>query len=648
MSNPEDLNQESRSAWRSLMAGLAIIVTGIVPWPAALSDAVAYLGEPVGRVRLVIVLLGAMLALSAVLARRIAAVLERMGGRLSGTVLSSAGIVLIVAAAVPRLYWPVEFVKLGAPDHVEYALGAVNLLERGQYGITLGGVDHPPRYPFGYSAFFVAPVLAVTELEPRHAVYASFVCALGVVLLVWHLARRYFSEATAAASVGVLLLFPLFVKYATEVFAEQAVVLLVLAVLALTLRWMPRSAASVQGKAILWQPVVLGVLIGSAAAVKFSLGLLVLVALAWTVTGKRIQRWAGAGVLLLGFAAGLAPLLMYNAARFGSPLRSGYHYWCSIPYDFPSLVFSAEYLVRPVRGNGPGNLMHYLVPAGEAPQFRAVELAFEVAFWTLAAAGTALAWRRRGEMQGWNYSGIALLAGVLFFAFYGVYFFQDARFLLPVYVALVPVVVWGAERLLHSPPALVKSRCFGILLLAGVCGVTWGLGPRWSRASQEWPRKLRRARNTLVDWCETGLPQDALVISNLDGAFVEYYLLRGTQRSFLPLDRGVEYASKYVQPRAPGNVLGLPTEDPFGHRETRLPGAVEVYPKTALEVLEELATQAKAGATFYLLLEVPYSAASVRRLAATMRMREVARWPESGRARLWVVWRIGGRVMSDE
>ena len=54
----------------------------------------------------------------------------------------------------------------------------------------------------------------------------------------------------------------------------------------------------------------------------------------------------------------VAPAWYERCLRFGSPLRSGYHYWCSIPYDFPSLVFSPNYLVRSAGGERIGNLLH--------------------------------------------------------------------------------------------------------------------------------------------------------------------------------------------------------------------------------------------------------------------------------------------------
>lgn len=105
------------------------------------------------------------------------------------------------------------------------------------------------------------------------------------------------------------------------------------------------------------------------------------------------------------------------------------------------------------------------------------------------------------------------------------------------------------------------------------------------------------------------MPDDALIISDLDGAYVTHYLLKGTERDYLPLDRGVEYASKYAQPRRPPPGA-RPTDDPFDHRS--LPAdewnAVEVYPLTALENPDEIVRRLEKGEPCYGVFEDPRAA----------------------------------------
>lgn len=591
-----------------MLLGVCLGAAAVCPWPRLWTDALVHLGEPVERIRWALALAAGVFLLFALAYHPLARLLPWLDCRMPRAVLAGAAVVLVIAAAVPRIYWPVRYVKLGAPDHIEYAVGARNLLERGAYTIELNGREHPPRYPYGYSAFFVAPVLAPFSDELRYAVYASLLCALGVLLLMTHIVGRHFGKLSAIATVGVLLFCPVFVKYATEVFAEQAAILCFL----LVVIW------SVAPVATRRRAFFLGLFVGLSAAVKLSLGLLVLLPLA----GILASRWAWketlavAAAVFFGAGLGAAPLLITSAVRFGSPLRTGYHYWCSIPYDFPTLTFSARYLFHPADGEGPGSLVAYLLARGWLPAQPRVESIGTIAFWSLVFPGAVVAWRQNGPAR--RYVLLVMVAAALFLGFYGLYFFQDIRFLLPVYVALVPLAAWGVERLLAVPESLRRSGALGVLLAAALCIATWMPGPRWSRASNQPLRELSGARQQLVEAAARILPQDALIVSNLDGLIVGHYLLRGTERDYLPLDRRVEYASKYVQPRAPGSLrfrlAASSIDDPFDHRAVQLPGAVEAYPVTAIESLSNLAERARNGTPCYLVVEGPTDEGAARRI----------------------------------
>lgn len=611
------LGSTSSAFFRAGCLMLAALLAGsaVAPWPTWWANLLVYHGEPEVPWRLLLGLSAAGLLALGILYRPTedaAIAADRGDGVRRQATFALLISLLWIAAAVPRSYWPADWVKLGAPDNVEYALGAHNLLERGTYAIELNGRPYPPRYPYGYSTFFVAPVLMITGSEPRHAVYASLVSGTLVVVLLGVVGWRAFGAVTSAGGVFLLLVYPLFLKYTREVFADVAVTALFLGVFL--------AALCLRPSRMRWSAV--GLLIGLAASVKFSLVL----AAVFPWLAVRLPEGADAKAdppkgrfprlvldvcLATGIAVGLAPLLTYNARTFGEPLRTGYHYWCSVPYDFSGLTFSLRYLWQSVDGGGPGNVAYYLLPGGEMAE-KAPYHVIQVAYWLLVLAGLFLGWRTPGTTG----RAVRLIAagGALQFAYFAVYFFRSTRLLLPVYVLFLPVAVYALVRLVRVPLQLERSRAVAVCLASTLAIGCWFLGWRYKRFQPDYRNALTAEANRL-------LPDDALIVSDLDGAYVTHYLLRGTRREYLPLDRGVEYASKFAQPRRPPSAE-RPTDDPFDHRAIPAEdwNAVEVYPLTALDNPDLLKRRLEKGQPCYAVLEDPRADRTLRSNASRFRV----------------------------
>lgn len=499
--------------WTFVALGALSGAVALVPWPLWWSNLLAYHGEPATRWRIFLGLSALGLLVAGILYRRLKDA-PILGGT-AETGLRSAfplccALVLLVAAALPRLYWPADWVKLGAPDHVEYALGAHNLLERGTYAIELNGTLHPPRYPYGYSTFFVAPVLAVTGSEPRHAVYAGMVSGILVVLLLAAMGGRGFGAVTAAGSVFLLLLYPLFLKYTREVFADAAVTALFLGVFTLALCLRPSP--------IRWLAV--GLFIAVAASVKFSLVLSAI--FPWLVVRLPVAKndssesrsdlsggrpWTTTRRQLLldlclasGIGIGLVPLLIYNTQCFGEPFRTGYHYWCSLPYDFPALVFSPRYLWQSADTRGVGNVVYYLLPGGEMAE-KTPYYVIQVGYWLLVLVGLILGWNAPGSTR----RAVRLMAAgsSLQLAFFSFYFFRNTRLLLPVYVLLLPAAVYALVRLIRVPLQLERSRVVGMCFAAWLAAGFWFLGPHYRGFEKTSPTTATPSRRRPTVWCPT-------------------------------------------------------------------------------------------------------------------------------------------------
>jgi hypothetical protein len=207
---------------------------------------------------------------------------------------------------------------------------------------------------------------------------------------------------------------------------------------------------TVPARATTWWIVATGVLIGFAASVRATNALLVVPAvLVLSTLGGGLRQ---ASLLVVATLAGIAPLLFYDFATFGHPLATGYAMWA------PGMTFATTYLWgRPIGGGTIGNLPFYLrLLAGSGELYPWP--------WTLLAVlggGCAIRSRRREERA------ILVLAGTFVVPLFGTYvlfFWQDARFLLP---ALPPLFALAALPL-ASHRGHATRLIGGGLLLAGL------------------------------------------------------------------------------------------------------------------------------------------------------------------------------------
>ena len=661
---PSSNQRESDSIrWRSIGGAIGFLIVAFAPWPQSCNAYFNYHGEPTFPLRGSLFLIGIFLISLGFCHNAFTNTIRRIDLRLPTSAILAVSLLLITLAAIPRLYCPIEYVKLGAPDTIEYALAAQNLVDRGHYTITLNGIDHPPRYPFGFSAFLIAPILTLFNDDPRYAVYASFLCGLAVLILSWWIARRFFGEWTAGACVGVLLMFPPVLKYSREVFSDMAVTMFFLILVFLIFLWRT-SPRGTPGKRL---SVLLGLTIALGTSIKLSVALLLFIPIVQSAilsftqpTSERVAIhtfWprrvlmSPASLVLYSFVIGILPLLLFNFQQFGSPFRTGYHYWCSIPYDYPRLTFSLRYLWHSYQGHDNGNLLCYLFPPSQNP-WKHSGLLLQSVYWFSVIAGMRLIYKTSLDdscdatytSSKRSYCLILVSASSLFIIFYSCYFFHDTRFLLPAYIGLLPVSIWYIQLIARISPMLAANRIAGVGILLLTCITMWTLGPKWSRPSDQYPRALASARIEMIQSASKLLPNNARLISNLDGPFLEYYLLRGTHRRYLPIDRNTEYASKFAQLRPAGSWWSrwfeTPTINPFKHRSIALSGSSEVYPQTAVELAAPFHSKLDKKKIYYLLLEHPVDAVSLRTLSEVFHRELLI---EDDSRHLWSVWRLRPR-----
>ena len=280
-------------------------------------------------------------------------------------------------------------------------------------------------------------------------------------------------------------------------------------------------------------------------------------------------------LLLVPVCAGVAAIFAYNAVTFGNPLRTGYHYWCAFPYDFPSIVWSIHNIAANLAAlNSPR--VYLAVAAGTAglvllhykrhPQYRAY-----LAFLALACAPAAIAH--------------------LFYAYTGTRFF-----VLPIALLLMAGGMGAAQML----PESVRQKPWGLAALLGLLQPTL---PSLYARLQTVP-----VNRILVSFIRHNTPSNAVIVSGANPVYLDWYVQRGTSRTIVPVSRDVGYANLLLFPSGRPNPSVLPH---IGHVRTPAmlaAGGMDPVPWTAMDQPNKLLELAKTGRPVFVeKLEVPLS-----------------------------------------
>lgn len=436
-------------------------------------------------------------------------------------------LILLTAAAVLSIP-SFDASNLGISDSVEYAIGAERIVNLGQYNLAVDGRQLPSRYPPWFSIFFLVPALLIAPNEIGVAIWPVTILALLAVTVSFCIARRISSVWGGMLGAFALLLDPGFRHFAKFPMTDVPAAALLLIVIAYILALYEKPERHP------WHWGGLGCLAGMLGAIRplLFVVLLPMVWLCFFAPGplKRASRLALVSipsiVLLMMHAS-------YNLVTFGSALRSGYHFWLPWPYDFPSYVFSLNYISQ----NLEVLLFYTAVP---------IFLIVYLAALPLTKQGSADLQLSSSHFR--RLVGLIALVAVPIVAFHLLYFYSTSRFYLPLSVLLYSAIGCTIGGFLGP---LDKQRAVTLTVLICITAAVVG----W-RASVARPLPLRRLA---VESMRLRTPVNAVIVTGLDPVYVEPWVLRGTKRRVLPYSRRIEFASKVVAWSTPAYDEGLPT-----------------------------------------------------------------------------------------
>jgi 4-amino-4-deoxy-L-arabinose transferase-like glycosyltransferase len=434
-------------------------------------------------------------------------------------------------------------------DGVDFAVQAVNLLERGRLVVSAYGHDFASAHPFGTSLLLL-PSYMVLGHFPGNGVYSIFFCAFGTIALTYAIGVRLGGRLCGCLAALFLITNYGFWQYSQKIMSEVPSVFLATVVLDLLL-----GSGERKRPALMW--LAAGGVLGFAITVRYDNILLLalsLLLLPWENTWReRVRR---AGSLAVGLAPFIILLAVYDQATFGSPWRTSYRYW-GFARDTSQPPFSLEYVTRTgfmhlrlveprlaeiTDGNGTfytksllaesdtsrtfGHPIYWQIP--DRPLYQLLAL-FRTALGVVGLLACWVGWRTdvlRRRFLLW-----LVVSTITFVFFYLVYNWQEERFLLrlvPGFCLLdaigvsVLLPLWPAKAARATVMILVGALLFRLALFNSQIGFLTGNDEGLYKALSHSAQQME---------------SNAVVVSNFDPLRVDAYIIRGTDRIAVPLGR---------------------------------------------------------------------------------------------------------------
>ncbi len=470
------------------------------------------------------------------------------------------------------------------PDSGEYAVGAWRLATQGHFNIVLLGKTYPDRYPPGFPALILAPVYHFLPSDLGNGIYGVLIAGLIGVMAAWYIGKCFGNGWCGAFSVLALLLVKDYRLGTTRILSDgtTAVLGLLACVTYLRLRAhvFPDPQTHRPPARYHADYFLAGLLTGVAFTMRYDMVGIVLPFIVLVVQQLRRSETRRAGLvdgtlLMLPVLAGIGTIFAYNALTFGSPLRTGYHYWCAFPYDFPGIIWSVH------------NIALNLHALNRTRVYTAV----------IAGVFGLTVLRTKKNPQYTAYVSFLMLACGPAAAAHMLYAYTGSRFFV---LPLALLQIAGGVGVASLIPQTLQSNTW---VLAAFLGALQPLLPSFHKDFQTTP-----INRIIVSYLRHNTPDNAVIVSGANPVYLAWYLQRDSHRVVVPVSRDVGYANLLLFPPGRPHPSVLPH---IGHVRTSAmlaAGGVDVVPWTAMGQPNRLLALAQTGRPVFVeKVEVPLS-----------------------------------------
>lgn len=520
-------------------------------------------------------------------------------GRANTHVLADVLIVLgLVVVASIALWATPQFAGNLPQDAPDYAIPAVNLLERGRLVVTAYGHDYPPCHPPGMPLLLLPAYMLFGHLL-GNGIYAVLFCSIATVALTYAIGVKLGGRVCGCAAALFLIANYGFWQFSRKIMSEAPSVFLATAVLALALTIRDRKRPGLISLAI-------GGILGFAITIRNDNALLLVpavVLLMWDAAWpERLRR---VGLCLIGIAPFLAGLAVYDQVTFGRPWLTGLQYWgIAGGAKEPRPLFSLGYVTKSgfmrlnheteaapglIEGNGVfygesllseaddtrifSHPVHWQLPDRDLYQMLAL---LRTALGVVGLVACCVGWRTNTLRR--RFALWLIVVTFVHVSFYCLHFNQDERYLIRLVPAFCLANGIGVAFLLTRWSAKGARAAVAVLVIALIAKLVLWNGQLGFDVGEQ--RDVYATLTSVAGLME----KNAVVVSNFNRFCLDAYVIHGTDRTAVPL---VQSPSDYVY------VGGDSTPTPLS------PFSASDNPERLREVL-------RSGRPVYWLIDTPW------------------------------------------
>jgi len=483
-------------------------------------------------------------------------------------------ILFLIAVASIVLYYDRDKASnlVIVPDSVEYALAGHRFATACEYKILVGGQWLPPRYPPWFSVLVIAPAYLIIGLEPGNAIYPITIFGIMGLIFAFYLGKKIGGYWGGIFASLILLGLPIYRMWSKYVMTDVPATTLVLCACLLYLH----LRTQINANPLIY--LLSGFIVAFATSIRpvsISIGLPFLIFFIYS--RQLAQRFQKLIFFIIPIILLIIASLTYNALVFGSPFRSGYHFWSSVPYDYLHLTFSFSYIITNMILLWKTKIIHFLC------------MAFVI--WLLNRWITSSKINNQAYPSNIKYIEEFTLFGtapiVLFHLFY---FYPEPRFYLPTLALVVVIIGSIIGYWFNRFPFLTILTVFIVIVLSQFCTLL-----------EHYKTDHLLNRYAAVKEILRNTPENAWIISGIEPAYIEYFVAKDSKRRIVPISRNIEYADKLITFKK----VDFPNPPPSNwsdYRRLRLikGGAKEAISFVASEQYDNIAKQISSNTKVFL------------------------------------------------